>query len=226
MFSSQPTRFPLTDRPVTHGHGVSPADARQEYARRLLIEVETGNGTSQRTLARRAGMALGLTNLILKTLVQSGWVRVAHVEGRVRYVITPEGVAEKTRISTAYLAYQTRVYAEARNRVRDRLAALSREWTADGAGPKRIAFYGAAEVGEIGYVCLQETDLVVTAVFDGTGRPPFFGTPVRPLDRLASPESWADFDVLVIMSFEDRIRREAEARLSSAGFPPERVFWM
>jgi Winged helix-turn-helix DNA-binding len=210
---------------VTDGHGVSSDASRQEYARRLLTEVETGNGTSQRTLARRAGMALGLTNVVLKALVRSGWVRVVHVDGGVRYVITPQGAAEKSRMATAYFARSTRGYAEARDRVRERLSGLSRAWDA-GTGPKRVAFYGAAEEAEIGHVCLQETDLVVTAVFDGNGRRHFFGEPVRPLEWLARPESWTDFDVLVIMSFEDRIRREAELRLRDAGFPPERVFWM
>jgi hypothetical protein len=162
---------------------------------------------------------------MLKTLVQSGWVRVVHVDGHVRYVITPQGVAEKARIATAYFARSTRVYAEARDRVRERLSGLSRAWDA-GAGPKRVAFYGAAEVAEIGHVCLQETDLVVTAVFDGNGRRQFFGAPVRPLDWLARSESWQAFDVLVIMSFEDHIRREAEVYLREAGFPMGRVFWI
>jgi hypothetical protein len=207
---------------------VHPDALRQDYARRLLTEVETGNGTSQRTLARRAGMALGLTNVILKSLVQSGWVRVARVDGHARYVITPEGRAEKSRISTAYFAYTTRFYTEARERVRERLAHLSETWRG-GNGRKRVAFYGAAEAAEIGYVCLDESDLVVTAVFDSSGangRRRFFGEPVRPLDRLARTDEWIDFDMLVVMSFDDRIRQDAEARLRDAGFPAERVFWI
>ena len=208
------------------GHEVYPADTHQEYVRRLLTEVETGHGTSQRSLARRAGIALGLTNGIVKALVRRGWVRVERGDRQVRYVITPEGAAERSRVSTAYFAHSTRLYAEARDRVGERLLALSRTWTADHDGPKRIGFYGAGEAGEIGYVCLQGLDLALTAVFDATGRPPFFGTPVRPLEALASPESWRDFDVLVIMSFEDPTRCEAEARLRDAGFPPARVFWI
>ncbi len=211
---------------MTYGHGVHPDALRQDYARRLLTEVETGNGTSQRTLARRAGMALGLTNVILKSLVQRGWVRVARLDGRVRYVITPEGSAEKSRISTAYFAYTTRFYTEARERVRERLTHLSQTWSAGGDGRKRVAFYGAAEAAEIGYVCLDESDLVVTAVFDANGRHRFFGEPVRPLDRLARADEWMDFDMLVVMSFDDRIRQDAESRLRDAGFPAERVFWI
>src|SRR5262245_36879056 len=107
--------LPGAGLPVTDGHGVHPDVSRQEYARRLLTEVETGNGTSQRTLARRAGIALGLTNVILRTLVTSGWVGVTRLDGRVRYVITPEGVAAKNRMSAAYFAYTTRLYAEARD---------------------------------------------------------------------------------------------------------------
>jgi predicted transcriptional regulator len=205
---------------------VYPDTSRQEYARRLLTEVETGNGTSQRSLARRAGMALGLTNEILKTLVSSGWVQTARVDGRLRYMITPEGIAEKARISTAYFAHTTRFYVEARDRIRERLSSLSRAWPGGAATPKRMAFYGAAAVGEIGYVCLQQIDLAVTAVFDPEARGRFFGETVRPIDQLADPAVWREFDVLAIMSFDDRVRREADTRLREAGFPAERVFWI
>jgi hypothetical protein len=202
---------------------------RQEYARRILTEVQAGNGTSQRTLAQRAGIALGLTNVILKRLVGCGWVGVVRSDRRVKYVITPEGIEENSRISTAYFAYTTRYYVEARNRVRERLADVSSSgFAAAAAGAKRVAFYGASEVGEISFVCLQEMDLVVTAVFDDDdiGSRRFFGLDVRPLRRLADPSSWSEFDVLIVMSFDDRTRRHAEAHLRSIEFPPERVFWI
>jgi hypothetical protein len=172
-------------------------------------------------------MALGLTNVILKGLVRRGWVQVVHAGGSVRYVITSEGIAEKTRISRAYFAYTTRFYVEARARVLERLTHLSDTWHVP-AGPhgKRVAFYGAGEVGEIGYVCMQDTDLRVTAIFDEDETRRFFGSAVHPVTQLADRGSWSDFDVLLVMSFDDAVRKNAESRLSAVAFPMERIFWI
>jgi predicted transcriptional regulator len=203
---------------------------RNEYARRILDEVEAGRGVSQRSLARSAGIALGLTNLVLRNLVRKGWVRITRVKAnRVKYLITPAGIAEKARMSSAYFAYTTRFYAEARARVRDRFAALSISWPAErstDSGVKRIAFYGASEVAEIGYVCLQETDLAVSVVFDGDGTRRFFGTPVRAAASLAAPSEWEQFDILVVMAFDVTALAHAREHLAAVRFPAERVFWI
>jgi hypothetical protein len=215
---------------VTDGHGVSSDVGRDDYVRRILAEVEAGRGVSQRSLARSAGIALGLTNLVLRNMVRKGWVRITRVKpNRVKYLITPAGLAEKARMSSAYFAYTTRFYAETRGRVRDRFALLSAAWPAELAPDrpaKRIAFYGATDVAEIGYVCLQETDLTVTAVFDGDGSRRFFGTPVRPLTHLDRPAEWDAFGILVVMAFDVTMVARAREHLAAARFPAERVFWI
>jgi ribosomal protein S25 len=215
---------------VSDGHGVSPGIDRNDYARRILSEVEAGRGVSQRSLARSAGIALGLTNLVLRNLVRKGWVRITRVKAnRVKYLITPAGLAEKARMSSAYFAYTTRFYAEARGRVRERFAVLSASWPPEltrESGTKPIAFYGATDVAEIGYVCLQETDLTVTAVFDGDGARRFFGTPVLPVGRLATPSEWHHFGILVVMAFDVTMAARAREHLAAVRFPAERVFWI
>ena len=41
------------------------------------------------------GIALGLTNLIIRRLVHKGWVRIIRIKpNRVRYLLTPAGMAE------------------------------------------------------------------------------------------------------------------------------------
>lgn len=216
--------------PVTNGHGVSPDVSRNDYARRILAEVEAGRGESQRSLARSAGIALGLTNLVLRNLVRKGWVRITHVKpNRVKYLITPAGLAEKARMSSAYFAYTTRFYAEARGRVRDRFAVLSTSWPPEllhDSPDKRIAFYGATDVAEIGYVCLQETDLAVTLVFDEDVGRRFFSTPVRPMVQLSNPTEWERFRILVVMAFDVATVARAREHLAAVGFPAHRVFWI
>lgn len=215
---------------MTDGHEVSLTPTRDEYERRILVEVEAGRGESQRSLARSAGIALGLTNLVLKRLVRKGWVRITRVKpNRVRYLITPAGIVEKARMSRAYFAYTTRFYAEARDRIRERFQLLSAAWPehlTDASGAKRIVFYGASEVAEIGYVCLQETDLCVTDVVTSNGETRFFGLRVHPVAWIADARRQQEFGMVVVMAFGERERVQAWNDLSACSFPPDRVFWM
>jgi DNA-binding Lrp family transcriptional regulator len=195
-----------------HPHSFASSD---DLDRRLLSELEAGRGVSQRTLARNIGVALGLTNLLLRRLARRGLIEIVKIRpNRVRYVITPAGVAEKARMTRAYLDYSIRFYAEARERLQHRFAALSSAWRpADGS--KRIVFYGAGEVAEIGYVCLQETDLQLVGVADDQRRRPFFGLPVHPTSALG-PDGLSDipYGRIVIMSLHntDAAREALELR--------------
>jgi hypothetical protein len=141
--------------------------------------VAADRAVTQRSLARDLGVALGLTNLLIKRLVRKGWMRVTHISpNRVRYLITPAGIVEKSRMSRDYLEASVQFYREARDRVKQRFLELSTTWPADAAGPKRIVFFGASEVAEIGYVCLVETDLQLIGVVDAERSGRFFDLPI------------------------------------------------
>src|SRR5207249_1951942 len=104
-----------------------------------------------------------------KRLVAKGWVCVVRVRrNRVRYLLTPAGVAEKVRMANTYLQHSMRFYIEARNRMRNSFAAVSSSCSTGetGGGSKRIVFFGTSELAEIGYICLQETDLQLVGVID------------------------------------------------------------
>jgi DNA-binding MarR family transcriptional regulator len=176
-----------------------------ELDHRILHEVAAGRGVSQRSLARDLGVALGLTNLLLRRLARKGLIEIVKIKpNRVRYVITPAGVAEKARMTRAYLDYSVRFYAEARERLLDSFAALSADWPATDGAEKTIVFYGAGEVAEIGYVCLQESDLKLVGVVDDERRRPFFGLPVHASHQLG-PDRLGDipYGRVVVMSLRD-----------------------
>ena len=203
--------------------------SRDQHAYRILLEIEAGHQASQRSLARRVGIALGLTNLLLRRLARKGWIRVVKIRpNRVRYLLTPAGIAEKARMSRACLQNSVQFYAEARERIRERFATLSAGWSADGGGQtveKRIVFYGTGEVAEIGYICLQETDLQLVGVIDDQGRQRFFGVPVHPPGRLdQSMLDGTGFGRLVVMSFGET--DEILAQLEGLGLRAERAFWV
>ncbi len=199
-------------------------DRHDIHTQRLLAEVEAGNGSSQRSLARELGIALGLTNLLLRRVVRKGWVKATNIQSnRVRYLITPAGIAEKARISREYLAGSVKLYTEARDRIGHTLTSLSAHFAPD--EEKRVVFFGGGEVAEIGYVCLQDTDLTLVAVVDDVRSKPFFGIPVHPVDRLEPCRlEGVPYGRIVVMSFSDHaaIRDTLEAR----SIPSDIVEWI
>jgi hypothetical protein len=129
-------------------------------------------------------------------------------------------------MSRAYLQYSVRFYGYARDRIRESFATLSSQWPdARSEESKPIVFFGTSEVAEIGYVCLQETDLALVGVIDDHGRRRFFDVPVHSEDDLrADGINGRDFGRLVVMSFSDldKIR----LTLDRAQFPEHKVFWI
>jgi hypothetical protein len=176
-------------------------------------------------LAKNLGIALGLTNMILRRVVRKGWVRMIHVRAnRVRYLLTPTGIAEKVRMSRDSLQYSVRLYLEARERVSARFAALSKEWPGD-SSEKRIIFFGTGEIAEIGYICLQETDLTLVGAIDDQGKSRFFDVPLRSL-HWCQPDfsDQAPYWCLVVMSFDDV--GQVARKLQDAGIPNDRICWL
>lgn len=209
---------------MNDGHEVS---RHPDPTHQLLEEIDARADVSQRALASSLGIALGLTNSLLRGLIQRGWVRATHIQRhRVRYLLTPAGIAEKARLSHA--AFQNAVdrYRVARERVQQTLNRVSASWDGEpGAGRKRVVFYGTGEVAEIGFICLQETDLELAGVIDDHGRTRFFGARVSDIagagDLLsdAGPEAR-----LIVMSLVRTAKMEE--RLATLAWPPTHVIWI
>lgn len=199
-------------------------NSHERHAHQILTEIAAGERHSQRTLASRAGIALGLTNLLLRRFIRRGWVRVVRIQpNRVRYLLTPAGLAEKARMSRLFLQDSIKFYASARERVAASFCALSETWGAE-TDQKRIVFYGTGEVAEIAYVCLQETDLMLVGVAgDRDGQ--FFGMPIQPVSTLG-PGRLGDnaFDKLIVTTFDRP--EEIRARLDAQRVEGDRVVWL
>ena len=194
-------------------------DAHQQYEHQILNAIDGSQSLSQRSLASSLGIALGLTNLLVRRLVRKGWVRVTRIKAnRVGYFLTPAGVAEKARLSRLSLQHAIRFYKTARVRIRESLSTVG--------GPNtRIVFYGTGDVAEIAYVCLQETPLRLVAVVGETKKRQFFGVPVYSVDQMSDGMiGETPFDRLVVASFENH--EGSRATLQALGVAPERVHWL
>ncbi|MDN5942376.1 MAG: winged helix-turn-helix transcriptional regulator [Nitrospira sp.] len=63
-------------------------------------ELDRDGGATQRVLATKLGVALGMTNLYLKRLARKGYIKVTTTpRSRIRYLLTPQGCTEKSRLT-------------------------------------------------------------------------------------------------------------------------------
>jgi DNA-binding MarR family transcriptional regulator len=140
----------------------------------LISEIAKEESLSQRELAQRLGIALGLVNSYLKNLVAKGYVRVRNFpRNRYAYLLTPQGVAEKTRLAYQHLQYFTNLYTITRQDYVDLFRRLGTINVRD------VIFCGLDEVTEIAYLSLLETDIRLVAVMDDEAAGmDFFGFPV------------------------------------------------
>jgi predicted transcriptional regulator len=179
---------------------------------KLLEEVEKDSRVTQRGLATKLGIALGLTNIYLRRLVRKGYIKCVNVQSnRITYLITPRGIAEKARLTYEFMDYSLHLYGEVRQHLRTTLAQCA-------AADKRVAIYGRGEAAELAYLSLREAGLEPVAIFDETNGQEFLGIPVRPI---AEYEQVA-FDLMIIATLE---RSGAQlATLIKRGIPKDKLF--
>ena len=179
---------------------------------RLLEAVQQDGRVTQRGLAGKLGIALGLANIYLKRMVHKGFIKVVNVQpNRLTYLVTPRGIAEKARLTYEFMDYSLHLYGEVRQHLRTALQACAE------AG-KRVAICGSGEAAELAYLSLKEAGLEPVAVFDGDGPREFLGMPVRPFaDHRA-----VEFDLIIVATL-DGSGRQLQALLD-AGVPREKLF--
>lgn len=94
----------------------------------LLQEIEADPDISQAKLAEELGVAIGTVNWHIKRLVEKGFVKVKRARRRkLRYIITPEGIALRTRLTVDYIQQSFKLFRHVRDRVStllDRLEAM------------------------------------------------------------------------------------------------------
>jgi DNA-binding MarR family transcriptional regulator len=192
-------------------------ERRQERDLEILTAIGEGGPLTQRALAQRLGVALGLANLYLKRLARKGSIKIVEfprkpaARKRLRYLLTPRGVAEKTRLTYEHMAYALDLYRRARRTLRESLGQLPER------GAKRIGLCGAGEAAEVAYLTLRELGIEPLAVFTPDGGGQFLGLPVRALAELGGEE----LDAVIVATFERPEPMVAE--LARRGVAPDRI---
>jgi DNA-binding MarR family transcriptional regulator len=187
-------------------------DLESQRDLQVLEAVSENQRVTQRGLAANLGIALGLANVYVKRLARKGYIKCINVQSnRILYLITPKGLAEKTRLTYEYMQYSLHLYGQVRIHLRAVLQPLA------DAGHRRIAIYGTGEAAELAYLSVKEAGLELAAIFGDEAGQMFLGMPVQEIRE----QHLVPYDLLVIAALD---RPEAAVnQLLQLGVPLEKL---
>jgi DNA-binding MarR family transcriptional regulator len=162
----------------------------------FLEEIDNNHSPTQRALARKFNISLGLVNSFIKRLARKGYVKVTTIpRKRVKYILTPKGFAEKSRLTYEFIQYSLHFYKKA---LRDFQELVGEFET---MGVKKVVFYGANDLAEIASISLRASDIELIAVVDDLREgEKFLGHTIRSAAELSQLE----FDRLIVTTIDSR----------------------
>ncbi len=188
----------------------------------VLSAVERDSHLTQRRLSRDLGIALGLANAYLRRCISKGLIKVGQVPlNRYAYYLTPQGFAEKSRLTVEYLTWSFEFFRRARKQCSELLA------LAASMGASRIVLFGTGELAEIALLSAGEKDMEVVCVVDANARDNRCGG--RPIvTDIAAALALCDgrgFDILMVTDLRDphQTYRDVVAIAKAHNLAPDRI---
>ena len=122
----------------------------------LLEQIEHNPDVTQASLATQLGVAVGTVNWHIKRLVEKGYVKVTRAERKkLKYIITPEGIALRARLTVDYIERSFDLYRKTRQRVKTHLD------TVKTAGYRQVRLVGEGDVADICRLSCLEQDIEI-----------------------------------------------------------------
>ena len=144
--------------------GMQTRDASDEIVLGVLDVVERDPSVTQRSVARELGIALGLANAYLRRCVRKGLIKVSEVpRRRYAYYLTPQGFAEKSRLTATYLSDSFSFFRKARMQCAELFA------LAAARGQRRLALLGQGDLAEIASLVAREHPVEIIGVMAAGG---------------------------------------------------------
>lgn len=174
----------------------------------LLNSVESDGSQSQRHMAAELGIALGLVNAYLKRCVRKGLVKVGTAPARrYAYYLTPQGFAEKSRLTVEYLSVSFSFFRKAKTDCAQIFkVAHERNY-------QSLVLVGRSDLAEVAVLSAVESGVSIVAVVDpGANAGLFVGkNVVGSYDEVTAP-----FDAVVITDLLDT-RKSFDAAVDRFG---------
>jgi len=118
----------------------------------LLDQINNDPDITQANLAGKLDVAVGTVNWHLKRLIAKGYVKAKRAQRKkLRYIITPEGLALRARLTVNYIENQMRLYSKTRQQVKNLLGEIKKL----GYGEVRVE--GDSEIADVcRLTCLEQ----------------------------------------------------------------------
>jgi DNA-binding MarR family transcriptional regulator len=179
---------------------------REDIVLGVLTAIDRDSNTSQRTISRELDVALGLANAYLKRCVRKGLIKIKQVpRRRYAYYLTPQGFAEKTRLTAEYLSSSFNFFRKAREQISGLMSECAKN------GHLRLAFAGVSDLAEVGTLCARDHPITIVGIVDAErAGNEFYGLPVR-----ASLQELGAVDIVIVTSLArpDLVFRAMEQEL-------------
>jgi len=145
-----------------------------------LLELKQNPSLTQRSLAHRLNISLGLTNAILQNLIHRGWVKAQKMTGRkILYLITPKGIARATNLVYDRFRETQNYYQYTKELLASYLTDLYNQ------GKRRAVIYGTNQLAEITYLSLLDSPIKLNSILtddsDSSSKKKFLGHEVLTL---------------------------------------------
>jgi DNA-binding MarR family transcriptional regulator len=129
-----------------------------EHELQLLEAISTTPETTQANLAAQVGVAVGTVNWYLKRWSKKGYIKIRRISRwQWSYLLTPEGIARKTRLAGEYVEASLSLYR--RTRIEAKLLLTSVRAT----GAHQIVLAGDGEIAEICRLTCLEMGIDIVA---------------------------------------------------------------
>jgi DNA-binding MarR family transcriptional regulator len=176
---------------MANNENTSADERREDILLGVLTAIDRDSNTSQRTISRELNVALGLANAYLKRCVRKGLIKIKQVpRRRYAYYLTPQGFAEKSRLTGQFLSASFTFF----RRARDQISGLMSDCTERGL--PRIAFAGVSDLAEVGTLCAHDHPVTLVGIVDaGRAGEEYYGLPVR-----GSLKELGPVDVVIVTS--------------------------
>ena len=180
---------------------------------RLMREIDRDGNSSQRELSRRLNISLGLVNTFLKRLIKKGYFKVKTMpRNRVKYFLTPAGLARKSRLTIEFLQYSLHFYDDIKSLILNIYQVMERNKV------KQVLFFGAGEVAELAYLYLQQTNIQLSGIIDDQRKGEnFFRYEIGGSENISNL-SW---DMILVTSLENK--EEKIQDLNMVGISREKI---
>ncbi len=170
------------------------SDKRSQLTLELLQAIDQKDDISQRHLAQKMGVALGLANSYLKRCVKKGWIKMTTAPAnRYMYYVTPTGFAEKARLTADFFTTSLALFRQSG----DEYTLMYQDCIS--SGKRRVLLAGLSDLTEIAVMRSMQCEVDVIGVYQPNAqRNEFFGVPVH-----SKPIECDSFDIIVMSSMEE-----------------------